>query len=256
MYPELIKIGGFPIRSFGVMIAIGFIVAILIARKRAPRYGIQPDKIWDISFWLMLSGVLGARITYILTHLSYFQKYPSELWALQFEGLTSFGGLIAGLLAAVVYCRIHKISLLTVLDVFAVPVLVAHAFGRVGCFLNGCCFGIHASPDLPWAVHFVGVEGLHHPAQLYDTFLSLIGAFLLTRMESRRLAPGQSITMMFVLYSVSRFIHEFWRDTDHGNSTFKLSLPITDAQAVSLLIIVVAGALFVHLGKRKPAAAL
>lgn len=248
MCPELIKLGEFPIRSFGVLIAIGFLVAIFIAKARARRYGMNPEKVWDLSFWLMLFGVLGARLAFILVHFSYFQKNPRDLLALQFEGLTSFGAIIAGWLTAMVYCKINKLKMLSVMDIFSVPVLIAHAFGRVGCFLNGCCYGAEA-PHLPWAVHLHGL-GKVHPVQLYDSILTLIGVAFIVRLEKRNLAPGQSTSLMFIVYSISRFIQEFWRNDDSSNATYRYFLPISDAQVFSLLIIAVATIFYIRFGKK------
>ncbi len=102
MHPELFRLGSFPVRSYGVLLVIGVVIAVAVARSRAPRYGIEPDKIWDSAFWLVLAGILGARLTYIVQHWTYFQSHPAELWTLRFEGLTSFGGILFGFLGFLV----------------------------------------------------------------------------------------------------------------------------------------------------------
>jgi len=234
MAPELFHIGSFPIRSFGVAMIAAFVVAVVLARRRAPRYGIPSSKVWDLSFWVLIFGVLGARLGFILQELPHYRENPSELFSPKFEGLTSFGGMIAGFLVVWIWCRIQRISMASILDVFAVPFLVAHAIGRVGCLLNGCCYG--GPTELPWGVQVIGLPGLYEPAQLYDAFMTLIGAGVLSLIEKKKdLASGQSFGLMLVVYGMSRFIFEFWRAG--SSSTYWGSLPITQAHAMALVLI-------------------
>lgn len=249
MIPVLFHIGSFPIRSFGVMIAVGFLVALLLVKKRAPRYNVHPEKIWDLFFWMMLFGILGARLAYILTHLSEF-KGAKELFTTQLEGLTSFGALITGFLTVLIWSKRQKINSLVMLDLLAIPALLMHVFGRVGCFLNGCCYGGEVPSSFPFGVHFHHLEGFHHPTQLYDAGLALIGAVFLTLWERRKLQSGQLISMAFLVYGCARLVHEFWRGGTHGSATYQLGLPVSDAQVVSLIMILIAGTLYKYLGKK------
>lgn len=211
MHPELIRIGSFPIRSFGVMMVIAFFTAIWLATRRAQRFGLDGSKIQDASLLIIFAGVFGARLAYIVQNISYFKTHQSELYSLRFEGLTSFGGLIAGGLALYLYARKQKLSVFSFMDTCAVPVLVAHAIGRIGCFLNGCCYG-HACPTSPPGVHFEGRTGFFLPAQLYDSAMVMVGVGLLALFERSPRKPGNSIGMAFVIYGASRFIYEYWRE--------------------------------------------
>src|SRR4051812_5473146 len=133
MYPVLFQIGSFKVHSYGVVLIIGFLVGLFIARKRAPRYGINPNKLSDVAFIALIAGVLGARILFLI------QEPPKdwhEYFSPEFAGLTSFGGLIGGALVMALWARKNKISMRALLDVFGPPLLVAHAIGRVGCLLN------------------------------------------------------------------------------------------------------------------------
>jgi|DewCreStandDraft_4_1066084.scaffolds.fasta_scaffold138158_1 phosphatidylglycerol:prolipoprotein diacylglycerol transferase len=252
MCPELFHIGNFPVRSFGLVLVVGFLVGIWMARRRASRFGLNPEKLWDLAILLIVFGVLGSRLAFIVQEWDHFSRHTNEIFSLRFDGLTSFGGIILGLVVMTIWCRRTKTPFLAAMDVFAVPFLVASAIGRVGCLLNGCCYG--GPTDLPWGVHFVDVPGAHHPAQLYDSLMCLAGAGLIAWSERRRLASGEplvqgrSMSLMFLAYGVSRFIYEFWRAG--SSSTYWGSLPITQAQAMAGLLALVGLALYVVLGRR------
>ncbi len=247
MLPVLFHVGSFPIRSFGVALIVGFVLALLMAKARAPRYGIEPSKVWDLAFGLLIFGVLGSRVLFILQELPYYLKHTNELFSPQFEGLTSFGGILAGFVVIVVWSRRHRVPIGAVLDMFAVPFLIAHAVGRIGCLLNGCCYG--GPTDLPWGVHFHDVAGIRQPAQIYDTLMTLAGAGLLLWIEKHRhLLLGQSFSLMLVIYGASRFIFEFWRAG--SSSTYWGNLPITQAQAMALLLVLAGSIAFALVGRR------
>lgn len=252
MFPVLFHIGSFPIRTFGLVLAIAALIGMLMATRRAPRYGVKPDAVYDLCFWLIIAGVLGARALYVIQEWKTYSANPSELLKLQFDGLTSFGGLIGGTVAATIWSIRARVSLITLVDMLAVPVLVAHAIGRVGCLLNGCCYGPPIS-GFP-GVHFVELHSpypFHQPAQLYDMAMLLVGAWLVSRIEARGLRPGQSSALMLIAYGTSRFIFEFWRID--VSSTRWGTLPITQAQAAALAM-VIAGLLWVTLAGRRPQA--
>jgi phosphatidylglycerol:prolipoprotein diacylglycerol transferase len=176
--------------------------------------------------------VLGARLAFILQELPYYRQNLGELFSLQFKGLTSYGGFVAGFVVLWIYARKQARPLSALLDTFAAPFLLANAIGRVGCLLNGCCFGPRCGP--PWGVHVEGSPGLHQPAQLYESLMNLLGLWILLRLERKGLKQGQSIGAMFVLFGVGRFIYEFWRAG--LSSSYLGSLPITDAQLVAALV--------------------
>jgi len=247
MRPILFHVFGFPIHSYGVMLLIAFFVAVWIARRRAPRFGLTPQHVYDAAFWALILGVLGARVLFIVQEWKYYSTHTHELLSWQFAGLTSFGGVIFGILGLYLYSRKAKISFMRVMDVLAAPFLIAHAIGRVGCLLNGCCYG--GACDLPWGIHVEGHVGLFHPAQMYDSLMNVAAFGILLWRERKTIAYGRSISLCLMLHGTARFIYEFWRaGSDEqvreglATSTYMGSLPITDAQ-VAALALVLAGAL-------------
>lgn len=247
MHPVLFQIGEFKVYSYGFAILIAFLVGVYLARRRAPRYGLTPQHITDASFAILLMGIIGARVVFILQSLEYYRQNPQELWTLQFRGLTSFGGLAFGFLAAWVFAWRAKKPLLAFLDAAAIPVLIGHAIGRVGCLLNGCCYG--GVCDLPWGVHVEGYSDLHHPAQIYDSLMLLAGAWVLHRFERKGLASGQSFALMLVVYGVARFAYEFFRAG--VTSTTIANLPLTEAHLAAAVMVIVGVGLHFAWGRRK-----
>lgn len=233
MHPVLFEIFGFKVHSFGLLMLVAFVVALAFARSRAWRFGFEPDEVSDIAFWALIAGVLGARIAFIVQEIPFYSQHPEKLLSLQFEGLTSFGGLIFGFLAIVIGCRRRKKPLLAFLDLAGGPMLVGHAIGRVGCLLNGCCYG--GVCDLPWAISIQGLSGHYHPAQVYDSLMNLAGLGVLLWVEGRGLVRGRSFGVFLVVHGIARFVYEFWRagttSTTIGGS------PLTEAHVAALVLV-------------------
>lgn len=244
MYPILFKIGTFEVHTFGLILILAFGAAFLVGRARAPKYGLSAEQVADAFFWTLVAGVLGARVGFIVQELGYYTAHPDKLLSLKFQGLTSYGGLVGGLIALLFLARKHKVPARTYLDLAGVPLLLGHAIGRIGCLLNGCCYGGQCT--LPWGIHVDGQPGLFHPAQVYDSLMTLGGMFVLIQIEKRGLRPGQSVCLAVIFYSVSRFIYEFWRagtqaEVDAGlrTSTTIAGTPFTEAHVFALLVIIV-----------------
>ena len=234
--------GPIQIHSFSVMLIIAFLAALWLARRRAPRYGFEPGKISDASMIALFAGVIGARIVFILQELPYYLKHKDQLFSLQFQGLTSFGGLLFGFAAYAIFAWRQKRALREVLDVVAPSALVGHAIGRIGCLLNGCCYGVVTNSG--FGVHIDDSSTLHVPAQLFDSVMTFAAVGILLWIERRGLRKGQSFSLFLILYGVTRFIYEFWRagtveqvNSGFASSTYWGSLPITQAQAVAALMI-------------------
>jgi phosphatidylglycerol:prolipoprotein diacylglycerol transferase len=253
MLPILFQIGSFKVHTYGVVLVVAFVVALAIARARAPKFGIDPKKVTDISFWALIGGVLGARLLFIL------QEHPKDWYSLQFAGLTSFGGIIGGLAVFLIWGWLAKIPLRAFLDVVAPAFLVAHAIGRVGCLLNGCCFG-NACPGLPWGIPAGENHVISHPAQAYDTLMNLAAFGILLGWEKvGHFKFGQTFSAMLILHGLTRFIYEFWRagtveqvEKGLASSTYWDRLPITQAQAAAGVLILL-GIILFFVYSRKPA---
>ena len=249
MHPILFEIGRFKIgsttlgpikiHSFGVMLAVAFIAAVWLARRRAARFQFDPNQVTDASFMAVIFGVLGARVLFIAQEWKYFAENRAELWSLKFQGLTSFGGLLFGLGAYAWFAIRRKRSLLDVLDLVSPSALLGHAIGRIGCLLNGCCFGNICTTG-GFCVAVEGSSNLHTPAQLYDSLMNLAALAFLTWREKRGLAQGQVFALFLILHGLARFIYEFWRagtvaqvSAGVASSTYWGSLPITQAQGAA-----------------------
>ncbi len=249
MLPTIFEFGNFKLPSFGLMLGIGFFLGVLIGRRRAPKFGITADQFTDSAMWAVGLGILGARLVFIAQEWKQYANNPSELFSLQFAGITSFGGIIFGGLGIYIYSRRKKLSFLSLLDTAGAAFLISHAVGRIGCLLNGCCHGREC--DLPWAIVVHGVPGRVHPAQVYDSLMNFAAFGLLILLERRGLKPGQSFGAMIALHGVTRFIYEFWRagtvaevEAKLASSTQIPGLPITEAQVMAVVLILVGVGLY------------
>jgi phosphatidylglycerol:prolipoprotein diacylglycerol transferase len=251
MRPILFHIGSFPIHSFGVMMVIAFFSALWLVRKRSAAYGFSPNEIADVALYALIAGVLGARIVFILQELPEYLKHPNELLTLQFQGLTSFGGLFFGMAVLIVWAVRKKKSIMRLLDLCAPAFVLGHAIGRIGCLLNGCCYGNSCPDTFPLGVHVEGSQFLHYPAQAYDSLMNLAALGILLWIERRRPRFGFTASeslihgtvkeapraglitgLALILHGLARFVYEFWRAG--ASSTYWGSLPITQAQAMAL----------------------
>ena len=246
MHPILFKIFGFEVHSYGVMMVVAFMAALFIAQRRATKYGLTHNQVSDLCFWTLVAGVIGARVVFILQDLPYYLANKSELFSLQFRGLTSFGGLIFGMVAVIIWGWRNKVPMWNLLDLAGPAFVVGHAFGRIGCLLNGCCFGGACPPNLPWGIHVEQSSVLHHPAQAYDSLMNFaVFGFLLWR-EKRGLNIGQLAGLTLMLHGATRVIYEFWRagteaqvKANEASSTYWGNLPFTQAQAMAAVLVVV-----------------
>ena len=259
MYPELFEVFGFKVRSYGLIIAVGLMLAVWLASRRAPRHGVKPERLYDVLIWALIPGILGARVVYIVQHWGFYSSNPGELWTFQFEGLTSFGGFGFALIAIWLWSRRAKVPLVSMFDIIGLPLLILGAIGRVACLMNGCCYG---RPTTAWfGVVQESHAFLHTPAQLFDSSMLLVGAGVLAVMERRKLVPGQSFVAAVVAYGVSRYIYEFWRagtedEFSQGlaSSVYVWSDKLTLAQVAASVMIVGGLAGFFLIGKRRRAA--
>lgn len=260
MYPILFKVFGFPVHSYGVMIVVAFLVGVWIVRMRAPRFKIDPQKLTDGLIATLILGILGARAAYILQELPYYSKHPREIFSPQMAGITSFGAIVVGLIYLFVWAKRKGISPMTLFDCIGPPFLVANAIGRVGCLLNGCCYGGVCDSSLPWKIKVAETPGVwHHPAQIYDSLMNLAAFAIIVPLEKRGFARGQAFGAAFIGYGGSRFIYEFWRAgsdaqvaTGAASSTYWIGW-LTQAQAVALAMVLGGTALVVVAKFRQPA---
>lgn len=250
MYPVFFKAFGLTVHSYGVMLVVGFLIAVWFAKKRATRFGLEPDQIIDAGFWALPLGIIGARLFFVAQDLPRYLGNPGLIVSEGFQGLTSFGGVAFGVLGLYIWSRLAKKPATSIYDTAAAPFLIAHPIGRIGCLLNGCCHG--GSCDLPWGVPVTGLPGLYHPAQVYDGLLNLVGLAALLAWERRGShGPGQSAGFALIAHGVARFIYEFWRAG--VTSTTIGSLPITEGH-IAALVVAAIGAFMMWWGSRRKVA--
>lgn len=236
MHPVLFSIGFLTIYSFGAVIAVGYLLAAALVWVDARRAGKDPVVLLDLGVGLMLSALLGGRVLYILLHLEDYLKDPLEGFKIQHGGLVFYGGFAGALLFVFVFIRKRKLPLWKTLDAIVPYAVLVHAFGRIGCFLNGCCYG--KPTHLFWGVFFPGQHYRIHPTQLYESFFLFV-LFGLLRIVSRRKIRGEGSLFCLYLFSYGlfRFGIEFLRG-DQETFFWNFTLP----QLFS--VVLVAGSLF------------
>jgi phosphatidylglycerol---prolipoprotein diacylglyceryl transferase len=245
MYPELFRIGNFPINTYGVFLAIAFLCAIMIAVRLARRDGLPGEKIYDLSLWMLLAGLVGSKILMLFTEPEY-RDNPAQFLSLDFlrSGGVFYGGLLGAVLAGYLLMKRYKLPWWKTADACAPGIAVANFFGRQGCFAAGCCWG--KPTTLPWGVKFteaghqitgVPTDAHLHPTQLYESFAMLLVFFLLLWVHKRKRFDGQVILAYALLYSVIRFLIEFVRDDPRGDVFGLTSLTgLSTSQLISLVI--------------------
>ncbi len=253
MHPELFKIGPLTIHTYGVLVAAGFLLGLGLAVRQARKEGIPPDKIVDLGFYILLSALIGSRLFYILINASHYLKNPLDIFKIWEGGLVFYGGLLLAVPTVLWYVKKNNLSVWNTADLFAPSLAIGHAIGRLGCFFSGCCYGKPAE-GLPWAVTFTDPESLAiigvplHPTQLYESLGEFINFFILIILRRYKSFNGQLFLTYIILYSVLRFIVEFFRgDVGRGFITSQLSF----SQGISILMFLIAIAGLVILRQRK-----
>ncbi len=251
MHPIAFNLGSRPVHWYGVMMALAFLAGLWTATLRARRVNIAGEIISDTTLWLMLGSIVGARFVYVTTYWkTNFAGQPfAEVFMIQHGGLVYYGGLIGATVAGIIYFRWKKLPLWKMTDVFAPSVALGSVFGRIGCLLNGCCYG--RACDLPWAIHFPADHETHgaavHPTEIYDALLNLILYIFLAWLFRRKKFDGQIFAAYLIIYAVFRSIAESFRGdypADHVHAG------LTSAQLVSLPIFVAGLALMFFLSRR------
>jgi phosphatidylglycerol:prolipoprotein diacylglycerol transferase len=246
-----------PIYSYGFMVMIGFAFAIFISSLRAAQTGLDVNVILDLGLWTMLAGIAGARFFHLLQFHSHYEGMSLlsffEVWK---GGLVFYGGLVGGALAGIIFLRMRRVSVARVADIVAPAIPLGVSFARFGCFLNGCCFGRACPPDFPFAVtvQVKTVSGpvtqVIHPTQLYsslDAFIIFLAVALYSRLTFHRRIHWEVFIFFVLLYAVGRFCMEMLRN-DTG-AVFGTGGTI--AQVLSVILVAVAGPLFVWIWVRK-----
>jgi len=245
MYPELFRIGNFPINTYGVLLATAFLVALLVAARLAARDGLPREKIYDLGLWMLLAAIIGSKLLLLWAEPEY-RANPLHLLSLDFlrSGGVFYGGLIGAVLTGYLLVRRYQLPWWKTADAFAPGIALGQAIGRQGCFAAGCCWG--KPTHLPWGVRFsvlghqitgVPIDADLHPTQLYESFAALLIFFFLLWLHKRKRFSGQVILFYAVLYSITRFLIEFVRDDPRGDLAGLTTLTgLSTSQLISLII--------------------
>jgi phosphatidylglycerol---prolipoprotein diacylglyceryl transferase len=254
MYPILFDLGPATIYTYGVLLAAAYLLGLRLAMVRARARGLDQARVLDLGIYIIISALVGAKLLLVVTDFSTFVSDPSQLITLARSGGVFYGGLLLAVSVALWYIRRIGLPLWTTCDVFAPGIALGHVVGRFGCFFAGCCWG--KPTDVPWAITFtneyaaanVGTP-LHvplHPTQLYEAGAEAFILLLLLATERRgRTYPGRTFWLYMLLYAISRFIIEFYRNDPRG-----AVLMFSTSQFISLILVPVAVVMLVALGRR------
>lgn len=236
------SIFGFDIMWYGILVAFGIAAVVGIICFRAPKHhGISFDKTMNFCIVLVISGVIGARLYYVLFNWIYYSEDITRIFMFRSGGLAIHGGLLAGSLVAIILCRFWKERTLNVLDLCFTVIPLGQAVGRWGNFFNGEAHG--GETDLPWGVIIDGVT--YHPTFLYESIWCLLLFVFLLIVDNRRKFEGQVFLLYVILYSFERFFVEGMR-TD----SLMLFGSLKQAQVISVIAIVVGILAYIFLYKR------
>lgn len=218
MRPVLIDLGGIEIPAYGIMLAISFLAALWYVKRKAPNFGISSVVVENLAFWIMLGVILGGRLLYAAFHWPQYENDILGIFRIWEGGMMFFGGFIGGFLLGALYLRRQRISILEISDIVAPAMGLGLFFTRIGCFLNGCCFGVPTG--FPWAVQFpascvagtspVGEFALH-PTQLYESIFGLILFFFLNNRLKKSAGSGVVFAQFLIFYGAFRFGIDFIR---------------------------------------------
>jgi len=261
MHPILFEVGGFPVYTYGLLLAAAYLLGLQFALVRARARGLDPNRIMDLGIWIIISALAGAKLLLLIVDRGKFPMTTTGMIDLVRSAGVFYGGLIAAVVVALGYLWRQRMPIWTVTDVFAPGIALGHVIGRFGCLFAGCCFG--RPTTVPWAITFhnefaaqnVGttLDVPLHPTQLYEAGAELlILGFLLMFERKGRPFPGRTFWAYILLYAVSRFVIEFYRGDPRG-----MVGSLSTSQFVSILLAPVAIIMLIVLarsaGSRTPA---
>lgn len=216
----LFSLFGFNIYSYGLMIGLGIIVGTIILNSRAKKRGYDENTILNLVMATIIVGVIGGKLLFIITNLNSFIENPISIIKNFGYGFVIYGAIIGGMVAIVLYSRLKKWSILEILDLAVPSVALAQGFGRIGCFLAGCCYGAETAGSI-YVVFPEGSLAVPHvhlyPTQIYSSIFDFILGIFLILYGNRVKENGKTFSVYLICYSVGRFFIEFLRNDVRGN---------------------------------------
>ena len=255
MYPRLFELGPITVYTYGVLLAAAYLLGLKLAMVRAEARGLDAARVLDLGIYIIISALVGAKLLLLITDFRTFANDPRELLTLARSGGVFYGGLILAVAVALWYIRKIGLPLWTTCDAFAPGIALGHVVGRFGCLFAGCCFGKPTTE--PWGITFtdpfaaanVGTPlGVPlHPTQLYEAGAELIILLILLASErKKRPFAGRTFWLYMLLYTISRFIIEFFRGDERGTVGV-----LSTSQFISVLLAPLAIVMLVYLSKRR-----
>ena len=248
MFPTILKLGGLHIYSYGLMLFLSFVCGIAIVESRAKKFGVDPKLVTDLALWVLLSVVLGSRLFYVAFHWSEFSNDIIGIiafWRGGLAGLMFYGGFLGGIIAGVVFVLVRRLPVRRFMDAVIPAIMLGEGLTRIGCFLNGCCFGAPTSC-------FTGMVFPHnspagatfpdmaiHPTQLYSSAAGFILFGLALVLERRNLKSGVLCGILLVAYSLFRFGIDFVRHYENAANLWGNQIVALGLTAVGLVLIVI-----------------
>ncbi len=222
MHPELFSIGPLTLHTYGFFMAVGVLFATSFLLRYSGEVGLNKNEMVDAVLVILVAGMAGARLLYVVYDWEFFARNPIRILAIWQGGIIFYGGLILGLTAFCVLVFLKRLPLLKTLDLFTQALALTQGFGRIGCFLNGCCYGKPTS--CPLGVQFPFSENSLHPTQLYEAAFCFALFFTLNAVyRKKKVEAGFTSFLYFFLYGTWRFGIEFLRD-DMARLGFGLTL--------------------------------
>jgi phosphatidylglycerol---prolipoprotein diacylglyceryl transferase len=246
VFPQLFHIGKFFLPTYGFLVALGVLIGLWVSVRNAEHMGIDGDNAWNLGILVVLSGIVGAKILYVINDWSIYKEHPGDIFSiatLQAGGVFS-GGLLAAFVAAAWYVHRKHMPPLGTCDAFAPGLALGHAIGRLGCFAAGCCYG--KPTHHWWGVTFrnplaAEITGTPlgkplEPTQLFESAVELANFLILMWLLKRRKFDGQILGAFMFIYGVARFFLEFLRDDPGRGSVFNGAMSGTQLIAIGLVL--------------------
>jgi phosphatidylglycerol:prolipoprotein diacylglycerol transferase len=257
VHPILFSLGPLTIYSYGVLLAAAYLNGMGLAVRRARAAGLDGNRVLDLGIWVIIAALVGAKALLFVVDYRHFTSSWQEFTTLLRSGGVFYGGLIAAVVVCIYQLRKHRLPLWTSGDLFAPGIALGYMVGRLGCLLAGCCYG--KPTDVAWAITFTDpAASLNvgtplniplHPTQIYESAAGLLIFVALLAFERRgRGFPGRTFWMFVLLYSLSRFVIEFYRGDDRG---FVFDM-VSTSQAISLVLAPVSLFMMWYLGRPEP----
>lgn len=244
MHPVILRAGPVIVYSYGLFVALGFLVTAFLSSREARRVGISSQLITDLLLVCLVSGIAGARALHVILNPFYYLDRPIEIFMLNRGGLAFQGGLIAALVAGLFYLKRQNLSYRRAGDILAQYIPLGQALGRIGCLLNGCCYGKFATGAVMF--YLPGHLFPRHPTQIYYAVFHVFTFFLLRLIAMRMPRPGTCFFLYFIMDSIGRLGIDFFRgDLDRVFSG------LTVSQYISAAILIAASAFLIRNSNEK-----